>query len=62
MTVLGKPIEFPKIEKPTKEDIDKYHRLYVDALMALYKANKRTSGRRRGLRVGCRSFVELSFR
>lgn len=40
VTVVGAPIEVPKIEKPSQEDIDKYHRLYVDALMALYKANK----------------------
>lgn len=29
ITVCGKGIEIPKIEDPTKEDVEKYHSLYI---------------------------------
>jgi len=38
--VVGEAIEVPKIEKPTKEDIDKYHSIYMEALQHLYDQYK----------------------
>jgi hypothetical protein len=32
VTIIGKPIDIPKIENPTNEDIDKYHSLYIHSL------------------------------
>jgi len=36
ITVCGKGIELPKIENPSKEDIDKYHQIYIQGLKELY--------------------------
>ncbi|KAH9189055.1 hypothetical protein AeNC1_008976 [Aphanomyces euteiches] len=36
VTVVGKPIQLPQIAKPTKEDVDKYHNLYMESLQALF--------------------------
>ncbi|CAD8199566.1 unnamed protein product [Paramecium octaurelia] len=36
ITVCGKGIELPKIENPSKEDIDKYHQSYIQGLKELY--------------------------
>jgi 2-acylglycerol O-acyltransferase 2 len=38
--VVGKPLDVPKIEKPTQEDVDEWHGKYVQALLDLYHANK----------------------
>jgi 2-acylglycerol O-acyltransferase 2 len=38
--VVGKPIDLPKIESPSREDIDKYHALYVAGLTELYNQYK----------------------
>ena len=35
-TIVGAPIELPKIEKPTIEEIDQYHALYIERLSQLY--------------------------
>ena len=40
VTVIGTPIEIPKIENPTTEDLDKYHKLYVESLRKLYYSYK----------------------
>ncbi|DBA02996.1 TPA: hypothetical protein N0F65_003184 [Lagenidium giganteum] len=40
ITVVGKPMQFPKIENPTKEDVKKYHALYVKAVVDLFERNK----------------------
>ena len=40
ITVIGKGIEFPTILKPTKEDIGKYHKLYIQNLKELYDKYK----------------------
>lgn len=37
----GSAITLPKIEKPTKEDVDKYHKLYVEALRKLYESHRK---------------------
>lgn len=39
-TVVGKPIEFPIISDPTKEEIDRYHKLYIQELVNLYNRHK----------------------
>ena len=36
-TVIGKAIKFPTILKPSKEEIDKYHSIYLNELKSLYK-------------------------
>jgi len=35
--VIGKLIEFPKIDSPTSQDIDQYHAIYCTALQDLFK-------------------------
>ena len=39
-TVIGKPLELPVITNPTKEDVDKYHKLYLNSLVSLYNRYK----------------------
>ncbi len=39
-TVVGKGIQFPKIEKPTKEDIDKWHSIYICKLEEIFNRYK----------------------
>jgi len=38
--VVGAPLELPKIEKPAPEDVDKYHQMYIDHLIAFYNRHK----------------------
>jgi len=38
--VVGEPIDLPKIEEPSKEDFDKYHQIYLDALEKLYNEHR----------------------
>jgi len=40
VSVVGKPIDVPKIQNPSQEDIDKYHKLYCDALVELWDKYK----------------------
>ena len=40
--VIGKPIEVTKVEKPTSEQIDELHDLYVKQLICLYEEHKNT--------------------
>jgi len=44
-TYVGDPIECPKIENPSKEDVDKWHRCYVEGLQSLFEAKKAEAGR-----------------
>ena len=39
-TVVGPPLELPHIPSPTREDVAKYHKLYVEALQALHDRHK----------------------
>jgi hypothetical protein len=39
-TVIGKPINFPVIRHPTKEDVEKYHKIYIDQLVGVYDRYK----------------------
>ena len=41
ITVVGKPLQLPKIEKPTREDVTKYHELYMKSLKELFDRNKK---------------------
>lgn len=38
--VVGKPLEVPKVEDPRDEVVEKYHKLYVEALRKLYEDHK----------------------
>lgn len=40
VVVVGKPLELPHIENPTKEDVDKYHKLYMDKMTELFNKFK----------------------
>ncbi len=39
LTVIGDPIDVPKIESPSNEDVDKYHDLYLKGLQAIFDSN-----------------------
>jgi len=43
-TVIGKGIQFPKIENPNKDQIDKYHSIYINSLEELYDRYKNEFG------------------
>lgn len=38
--VSGQPLGLPKIDNPTQEDIDKYHKLYCDQVTRLFEKYK----------------------
>lgn len=40
-SVVGKGIQCPQIEKPTKEDVEKYHKIYIDELISLFNRYKK---------------------
>jgi 2-acylglycerol O-acyltransferase 2 len=35
--VRGRPLGFPKIDNPTQEDIDKWHKVYVDEVVRIFE-------------------------
>uniref|UniRef100_A0A8C0DPW7 Acyltransferase n=1 Tax=Balaenoptera musculus TaxID=9771 RepID=A0A8C0DPW7_BALMU len=39
-TVAGEPLPIPKIKKPNKKTVDKYHALYISALCKLFDQHK----------------------
>nr|XP_035942644.1 diacylglycerol O-acyltransferase 2-like protein 6 isoform X2 [Halichoerus grypus] len=39
-TVVGEPLPIPKIKRPDKTTVDKYHALYIDALRKLFDQHK----------------------
>ena len=43
-TVLGNVIKLPKIDKPTDEDVAKYHKIYIEKLVDLFERNKARYG------------------
>lgn len=45
LTYVGDPVECPKIDDPSKEDVDKWHKVYTDALVALFDSKKAEAGR-----------------
>lgn len=44
LTVVGKPVEMPKLEDPTYEDVQKYHAVYCQALSELFDEHKKSAG------------------
>lgn len=42
--VAGKAIEIPKIAEPTQDDIDKYHKIYVEEVTRLFDTYKGRAG------------------
>lgn len=44
LVVFGKPIELPKMEHPSKEEIQKYLQLYINAMQALCQKHKDSAG------------------
>ncbi|XP_036127697.1 acyl-CoA wax alcohol acyltransferase 2 [Molossus molossus] len=43
-TIVGEPLPMPKIEKPSREEVDKYHMLYVETLQKLFNQHKTKFG------------------
>jgi len=44
MTCVGKAIQLPLIADPSKEDVSKWHKVYCDALVAVFEENKMAAG------------------
>jgi 2-acylglycerol O-acyltransferase 2 len=44
LTYIGTPVELPKIENPTAEDVDHWHGRYLEALTALFNKYKAEAG------------------
>ncbi|XP_025420308.1 2-acylglycerol O-acyltransferase 2-A-like [Sipha flava] len=40
VTVVGKPIDLPKIENPEEEIIEKYHQIFIEELTKLFEEHK----------------------
>jgi 2-acylglycerol O-acyltransferase 2 len=40
VTIVGKPIQLPLLQEPTKEQVQKYHSLYLETLQNLFDRNK----------------------
>jgi len=45
LTFVGRPLVLPKRENPSDEEIDEWHRRYVQALQELFDAHKAEAGR-----------------
>ncbi|XP_040829753.1 2-acylglycerol O-acyltransferase 3-like [Ochotona curzoniae] len=43
-TVVGAPIPVPQLSAPTEEQVDHYHRLYMEALERLFEEHKESCG------------------
>lgn len=44
LLAVGEPLPLPKIENPSKEMVEKYHTLYMDALCKLFDQHKTQYG------------------
>lgn len=44
ITVVGQPLQLPRIERPTPKDVEKYHQLYCKALLELFDRHKANYG------------------
>lgn len=42
--VMGKPLRIPRVTKPTKEQVERYHTLYIRELVDLFEKHKRRFG------------------
>jgi len=43
-TYVGKAIQLPKIENPSKEEVAKWHGAYLDGLTKVFEENKKAAG------------------
>ena len=50
-TVIGKGIQCPKIEHPTVEDVDKFHKLYIDELLRVFDKYRDQLGGSKTLKI-----------
>lgn len=50
-TIVGKGIKMPVIPNPTQEQVDKYHKIYVDKLVELYDRWKTKCGGNESLEI-----------
>ncbi|GMI21368.1 hypothetical protein TrCOL_g2414 [Triparma columacea] len=46
LTYVGEKIELPKISEPTKDDVKKYHAMYIDGIQNLFDKHKAEAGRK----------------
>ncbi|KAF4802231.1 diacylglycerol O-acyltransferase 2-like protein [Turdus rufiventris] len=44
MSGVGEPLAVPKVENPSRELVDRYHELYISALLKLFDENKTKYG------------------
>mmetsp|Transcript_46630 Transcript_46630/g.107714 ORF Transcript_46630/g.107714 Transcript_46630/m.107714 type:complete len:362 (+) Transcript_46630:87-1172(+) len=44
LTYVGKPVQLPRIENPSKEEVQKWHTVYCDALRQLFEEKKLEAG------------------
>ena len=51
--VIGEPIQLPRIEQPTAEQVEQWHQRYIAELTALFERNK--------VAMGCPADVKLEF-
>jgi len=40
ITVIGERIELPRIDEPSREDVDRYHSMYIERLTELYNQHR----------------------
>mmetsp|Transcript_65894 Transcript_65894/g.157533 ORF Transcript_65894/g.157533 Transcript_65894/m.157533 type:complete len:397 (+) Transcript_65894:90-1280(+) len=45
ITVVGRPVELPKIEEPSAEEVDHWHAKYIEALVQTFNENKAKVGK-----------------
>lgn len=50
-TVIGNGIPFPKIDNPSVEDVERFHVIYMENLVALYNENKEKFGGSKSLKI-----------
>lgn len=44
LPAVGEPVAVPKVENPSRELVDRYHELYIRALLKLFNENKTKYG------------------
>mmetsp|Transcript_6134 Transcript_6134/g.10030 ORF Transcript_6134/g.10030 Transcript_6134/m.10030 type:complete len:329 (+) Transcript_6134:146-1132(+) len=42
--IVGKPLKMPQISDPTAEDLEKYHKAFIEAISELFENNKHENG------------------
>ena len=49
LIVIGKGMRFPKIENASSEDVDKYHKMYINELCDMFDRHKGKLGIKKDL-------------